>query len=134
VRPRTGRFEVGGRASEERRAVELQAIIEAHVELVLGAAQASIESGWIDERYSPLGRDRHMAACAARIARRQRSGPTGPVDAAIVAGRHLLTIEAVADEYFRRDTPKTRLARALAALGALAGGGSDNDNAGGITR
>jgi hypothetical protein len=108
--------------------MELQAVMEAHVELMLGAAKASLQSGWLDEQFSPLGPARHVAAVLVRIARARASGRS-PIGAAIVDGRHFLSIEAVADEHFKRPSRSSLIARALRALGR---GAAHNDNAGGM--
>jgi hypothetical protein len=120
----TGRFPVIGRkGSAERRAMELQSVMETHVELVLAATKAALASGWLDEQFSPLGKERHVAIVLSRIARARAEGRS-PVGAAIVAGRHLLSIEAVADEVFAPPSRATLLARAMRALGR---GGAHND-------
>lgn len=120
--------ELGRRGSAERRLAERRAVIEAHVELALRSMQASLESGWMGPEHSPLGHERHVAAVERRMARSSRHR-RGPVDAAIVAGRHLLTIDAVASEFFHEPSTTPRramtLARALAALGRVPPG---NDN------
>ncbi len=98
----TGRFAIGPRALCDRRASEARHVVERHVELVLAAVEARLQSGWIGEEHSPLGESRHReAVCHRIIAERQAAGAL-PVTAAIVAGRHLLTIDALCDEYFGR--------------------------------
>lgn len=111
---------LGRRGSAERRVAERLAIENAHVEIAMGAVQAGLESGWLGHEFSPLGPERHKAAVRRRLAEGGRG------EAAIVAGRYLLTIDAVADEYFGpRDGLLSR------ALAALSGEAPDNDNAGG---
>lgn len=109
---------VGRRGSAERRLAERRAIIEAHVELALGAVQERLESGWLTQEYSPLGRERHMSVVRRRMA-------AGYADAAIDGRRYLLTIDAVVDEYFGSHEPA--LERALAALARTP---ARNDNGG----
>lgn len=117
---------IGRRGSAERRLAERRAIVEAHVALALGAVQERLESGWLTQEYSPLGRERHMSVVRRRMA-------AGHGDAAIDGRRYLLTIDAVVDEYFGVREPA--LDRALAALAAAParndnGGGNGNDGAG----
>lgn len=127
----TGRFRViGQKGSAERRSMELQSVMETHVELVLAATKASLASGWLDEQFSPLGTERHVAIVLSRLARARAEGRS-PSGAAIVAGRHLLSIEAIADEVFKPPGRATLLARALRALGR---GAAHNDNAADGTR
>jgi hypothetical protein len=103
------------------RFAEQMAIVAAHMGLVLGAVQAELDSGWIGPEYSPLGREQHEAAVERRMQRRmQRRMPPSSIGANIVAGRHLLTISALADEYFL--PVHVAIARASAA----------NDNARGL--
>lgn len=90
---------LGSRSSLARRRAERRAIVDAHLELVVGAAIARIQSGWLSEVYSPLGMQRHIAAVRRRVDRQRWS--SGPIDAAIVSGRHMLTLDAIADELFR---------------------------------
>jgi hypothetical protein len=97
----TGRFAIGPRALHERRASEARHLVERHVELVLGAVEARLQSGWIGDEHSPLGESRHREAVCHRILEQRRGAP---VTAAIVAGRHLLTIDALCDEYFGRSS------------------------------
>lgn len=110
---------LGRRGSAERRVAERTAIENAHVELALGAVQAGLESGWLSHEFSPLGSERHKAAVIARV--EAGRGDEG----AIVAGRYLLTIDAVADEYF--GPREGLLSSALAALSREA---PHNDNSG----
>lgn len=110
---------LGRRGSAERRVAERIAIENAHVEIALGAVQAGLESGWLSHEFSPLGPERHKDAVRRRVA----EGRGG--EGAIVAGRYLLTIDAVADEYF--GPREGLLCRALA---ALSGEAPTNDNAG----
>ena len=112
--------------SDERRRVARLAIIAAHREIALGAVQAEIDSGWLDARHSPLGPRAHVEAVCRRIAE-HRSG-SGPATAAIVAGCYLLTVDAVAAEYFGLETrcPQRGLSRVLQALSRRP---PQNDNA-----
>lgn len=77
------------------------ALMNAHVELVLAATIAALQGGWMSEVHSPLGRAAHVAAVLDRIGR-ARSGRRRSDDAMIARGRHLLTIEAVVDEWLAR--------------------------------
>jgi hypothetical protein len=77
----------------ERRVAERRAIIHAHLELALEAVRERLESGWLGQEYSPLGRERHVEAVRARLA-------AGHRDAAIEGRRYLLTIDAVVEECF----------------------------------
>lgn len=88
--------DIGQAGTRDRRLAERRAIIEAHIELALGTVRCELESGTIDQRHSPLGRKAHVAAVLRRMLRGSR-------DAAIADGRYLLSIDAVADEFFRRD-------------------------------
>jgi hypothetical protein len=94
----SGRFAIGaGRSSEARY------LVERHVDLVLGAVEARLASGWIGDEHSPLGESRHREAVCRRIVDErtaQRRGEPIAVTAAIIAGRHMLTIDALCDEYF----------------------------------
>lgn len=112
----TGRFEIGAARSRERRTAEVSAVADAWLEIAVGKVKAELESGWLGPENSPLGPDRHRAAVEARIARRAAAGE-GPVDAAIIAGRHMLSLDALADEYFRPDPVETRLTRVVRVLG-----------------
>lgn len=108
---------MGASGSAERRLAERRAIIDAHLELALGAVRAHLESGWIGQEHSPLGPERHVAAVRRRLSK-------GGRDAALDGGRFLLTIDAVVDEFFGTHEPK--LERALAALSQTP---ASNDNA-----
>lgn len=121
----TGRFAIGGRrGSAELRFQQRRAIMDAHIEMVIGAAIAQCESGWLGPEHSPLGSVGHVQAVERRIARRKAAG-AGPVDAAIIAGRHMLSLDAMVDEYF---TPaSSRLTERV--LSALARRPARNDNA-----
>lgn len=110
---------VGQRGTAERRVAERRAIIDAHLELALGAVRERLETGWLGQEYSPLGRERHVEAVRRRLG-------AGRLDAAIDGRRYLLTIDAVVDEYFGARAPK--LARVLAALSRTP---ARNDNGGG---
>lgn len=116
---------LGSRGTPERRQREREAIVDAYLELELGSAKArasaSLESGYIGHEKSPLGPRRHKAAVRRRIAAWRASGARGAVDAAIVGGRFLLTIDALADEYFR--PTESRRATERVVWGAVA-----NDN------
>lgn len=121
----TGRFAVGQAGSLDRQLAERRAIVDAWLEIAVGKVKAELASGWIGPEHSPLGPDRHRAACERRIARHASTGD-GEVDAAIVAGRHLLTIDAMADEFFRAEQRVSRLGRVLALFGRRP---ARNDNA-----
>lgn len=105
------------RLLEQRRA-----IIDAHLELALGEVRSRLESGWLDQYHSPLGQAPHVDA----VRRRLRKGGEG---AAVMGKRHLLTIDALAEEYFGPRAPS--LERALAALGRRSPVANDN---GGVPR
>lgn len=115
----SGRDAVGQRGSAERRVAERRAIIDAHLELALGAVRERLESGWLAQEHSPLGRERHVETVRRRVA-------SGRLDAAIDGRRYLLTIDAVVDEFFGSGEPT--LERALAAL-AVAPACNDNGGA-----
>lgn len=113
-----GEIALGERGSAERRIAERRAIIAAHIELVMGTVRARLESGWIDQRHSPLGPRQHAEA----VHRRRAEGRPG----ALIRGqRLLLTIDALAEEYFGSRGP--RLERAVRALSRVP---ADNDNGG----
>jgi hypothetical protein len=95
---------------------ERRAIIEAHIELALATVKARLETGWIDQAHSPLGKRVHVDAVRRRLSERRR-------DAAIRGRRFLLTIDAIADEYFR--TPH-EARRALARFDRAAPASNDN--------
>ncbi len=86
-----GRFAGNGSASHARAAV-LAAYVSRAVEAALEAAR----SGWLDERYSPLGPLRHVAAVRRRVSDRQ---PGGPISASIDGERHWLSLAALTEEY-----------------------------------
>lgn len=75
-----------------------KAVVFAHLELAFADITRSVESGWIDQEFSPLGSRRHIAAVRRRIARRK---PGAELDAVIAGRRYLLTVDALAEEYFR---------------------------------
>lgn len=110
----TGEIALGERGSAERRIAERRAIIAAHIELVMGTVRARLESGWIDQRHSPLGSRVHIDAVKRRIAE-------GRGDAAVCGRRALLTIDAIADEYFVSR-------RTLVARGSIRRARAANDN------
>jgi hypothetical protein len=116
----TERFALGQRGSDERRNVKRRMMIDAHVQLVLGAAMASLESGWIGQEHSPLGAARHVEAVRRRIAAGDRRTAT------LLDGRYLLTVDAVVDEFF--GDPEPTLAAALGGLRRMST--PNNDNAG----
>lgn len=90
-----------------------KAVVVAHLELAFAELARSVESGWIDQEFSPLGSRRHIAAVRRRMARRQ---PGAELDAFVIGRRYLLSIDAVAEEYFRPARGRLRLKRALRAL------------------
>lgn len=114
-----GHDAIGQRGTAERRLTERRAIIDHHLELALGAVRERLETGWLGQEYSPLGREKHVEAVRRRMA-------AGLTDAAIDGRLFLLTIDAVVDEYF--GSRSTKLERALAALSRAP---ARNDNAGG---
>lgn len=126
----TGRVAtLGAAGSSARRLTERTAIVDAFLECAVGRIKAELDSGWIGPEHSPLGAAAHRAAVARRIAR--RAGDER-VDAAIVAGRELLTLDAIADEFFRPEPVACAVAARLArAVRALARRPARNDNAGG---
>lgn len=75
-----------------------KAVVVAHLELAFADLARAVESGWIDQEYSPLGSRRHVAAVRRRVLRRK---PGEVLDAAIIGRRYLLTVDALAEEYFR---------------------------------
>lgn len=85
--------DVGVAGTRERRVAERRAIVDAYLALALGTVQARLESGWIDQAHSPLGSRVHIDAVRRRIAEGRR-------DALIRGRRAMLTIDALADEYF----------------------------------
>jgi hypothetical protein len=106
---------VGAAGTRARSVAERRAVIDAYLELALGTVRARLESGWIDQAHSPLGPRVHVDAVRRRIAEGRR-------DALIRGRRAMLTIDAVADEYFgSRDT---RLA--LASVNRRARAANDN--------
>lgn len=107
---------LGQRGTAERRIAERRAIIHAHLEIAIGAVRERLESGWLGQEHSPLGRDRHMEAVRRRLA-------AGRPDAARAGRRYLLTIDAMVDEFFGACEPK--LDRVVDALGRTA---PANDN------
>jgi hypothetical protein len=108
----TGRFAVGPAGSLDRALAERKAIVDAFLEIAVGKVKAELDSGWIGPEHSPLGELAHRAAVERRIFAR-RHGDTSPATAAIVAGRHLLTIDAMCDEYFRAGSGQPSRARAV---------------------
>lgn len=115
------RRRLGRRGSRERRLVERRAVVDAAIEIMLGRARAVIDSGWLPQDLSPLGPRRHVEACRRRVADQECRG--GPVDAAIVGRRFMLTVDAVCDEYF--GSPKIAPAPPLPPPAA-----NDNDEGG----
>jgi len=99
--------------SLEHKTEQRKAVVLAHLELAFADITRSVESGWIDQEFSPLGSRRHIAAVRRRVARRK---PGAELDAAIVGRRYLLSIDALAEEYFRPVPRRVRLKRALRAL------------------
>lgn len=116
------RLPLGRRGSADRRVAERLAVCEAIVEVHLAALRAELDGGWIGHEHSPLGPERHKRAVRRRVA--EGRGDQGE----IVGGRFMLTIDAMADEYFGSREPA--LARALAALARVA---ACNDNAAGVS-
>lgn len=92
---------------------ERKAVVHAHLELAFASVVRSVEGGWLDQEFSPLGSRRHIAAVRRRIARRK---PGSELDAVVVGRRYLLTVDALAEEYFRPARGRLRLTRALRAL------------------
>jgi hypothetical protein len=87
--------------SEHRRAM-----VVAHLELAFAAITRGVESGWIDQDFSPLGPRQHCAAVKRRLAERQ---PGAEPVAFIVGLSHYLSLDAVAEEYFRHERdPRVR--------------------------
>ncbi len=84
---------IGDGSTCQRNIAERRAIIDAYLELAMGTLRARLESGWIDQAHSPLGRHVHVDAVQRRIAE-------GRGDARIRGRRAMLTIDAVVDEYF----------------------------------
>lgn len=70
-------------------------VVLAHLELVTADAARGVESGWIDQKHSPIGRRRHVMA----VRRRVQTEGAGR-SAAIIGRRYLLRLDALADEYF----------------------------------
>jgi hypothetical protein len=115
---------LGRIGSPERRLAERKAVIDAHLEVAVAALRARVESGWINESESPLGRASHVEATARRMARHARLG--GAIDAIIDGdGQHCLTVDAVADEVYRGPRAARSRRRAAAVLSV----GPSNDNA-----
>ena len=97
--------ELGLRAPSAERLVRAEAVVDAHIGLVLDAARASLESGWIAQTFSPIGRNRHCKAVRRRIAEWLARGG-GEMDAAIVGRKYMLTIDALVDEAYRAECPR----------------------------
>jgi hypothetical protein len=91
-----------------------------------------LQSGWIGDEHSPLGESRHREAVCHRILAQRRGAP---VTAAIVAGRHLLTIDALCDEYFGRSSrDSTPFGEGEPSTGVHRVGPATNDNSRGRRR
>lgn len=90
-----------------------KAVVVAHLELAFSACARAVESGWIDQEFSPLGQRRHVAAVRRRLAARREGAE---VDAVVVGRRYLLTVDALAEEYFRPPPRRVQMRRALRAL------------------
>lgn len=75
--------------SEQRKAV-----LAMHFEIAFAETVARAEGGWIGQKHSPLGRLGHIEAVRRRVS-------DGRGDAAIYGRLHLLTVDALAEEYFR---------------------------------
>ena len=95
--------------SLERKSEQREAVVRAHLELAFADLARRVERGYIDQRFSPLGPRRHVEA----VRRRCERGEAGAI---IIGRRYLLTIDALADEYFRPEPASVRLRRAVRAL------------------
>ncbi len=88
------RVGVGGLADTTAASERRKAVVNAHLELGFAALVRSIERGWVDQHFSPLGVERHIDAVRRRVERQTH-------DAAIIGGRYLLTIDALVTEHYR---------------------------------
>lgn len=68
-------------------------IVQLHLELAFAESVRAVESGWIDQEFSPLG---YLPHCTA-VRRRVDSCAGGAV---VIGRRHLLHVDALAEEYF----------------------------------
>ncbi len=71
-------------------------VLAAYFSRAVEEAIALARVGWFDQRLSPLGPRRHIEAVRRRIRGRQ---PGQPIGASIVGERHLLSLDALTEEY-----------------------------------
>lgn len=80
--------------NEDVLSAQRKAVVLLHLELAFAEIAARAEAGWISQKHSPLGRHGHIEA----VRRRLREGKSG---VGIYGRLHLLTVDALAEEYFR---------------------------------
>lgn len=102
--------EADGDPAAEADRERLATVLAAHRKLMFRHAERSLPTEsvcFIDQQFSPLGPRNHVAAVKRRVAERHArelvaGRPPGvELDAAIIGRRHLLSLAALTEEYFR---------------------------------